>query len=71
MSETTKVKVPDIGDFTDVEIIEIHVNAGDAVAVEDPLITLESDKASMEVPSPVAGVVESMLVAVGDKVSEE
>jgi dihydrolipoamide dehydrogenase len=70
MSETTKVKVPDIGDFTDVEIIEIHVNAGDAVAVEDPLITLESDKASMEVPSPVAGVVESMLVAVGDKVSE-
>lgn len=70
MSETTQVKVPDIGDFTDVEIIEVHVSAGDSVAVEEPLITLESDKASMDVPSPAAGVIESVLVKVGDKVSE-
>ncbi len=70
MSETKDVRVPDIGDFTDVEIIEIHVRAGDKVAAEDPLITLESDKASMDVPSPVAGVVESVQVAVGEKVSE-
>jgi len=70
MSETKEVKVPDIGDFSDVEIIEVHVSVGDTVAVEDPLITLESDKASMEVPSPAAGVVESLLVTVGDKVSE-
>jgi len=70
MSETTQVKVPDIGDFADVEIIEVHVGVGDSVVVEDPLITLESDKASMDVPSPLAGVVDALHVKVGDKVSE-
>jgi dihydrolipoamide dehydrogenase len=70
MSETIQVKVPDIGDFSDVEIIEVHVKPGDRVVAEDPLITLESDKASMEVPSPGTGVIESLLVAVGDRVSE-
>jgi pyruvate dehydrogenase E2 component (dihydrolipoamide acetyltransferase) len=64
------VVVPDIGDFTDVPIIEVHVTAGDAVAVEDPLVTLESDKATMDVPAPVAGKVAEVLVALGDKVSQ-
>ncbi len=70
MSESTVVRVPDIGDFEDVEIIEVHVRPGDSVVAEDPLITLESDKAAMEVPSPAAGVIEEVLVSVGDKVSE-
>jgi dihydrolipoamide dehydrogenase len=65
-----EVKVPDIGDFTDVPVIEILVAPGDTVAPEDPLITLESDKATMDVPSPAAGVVKELSVAVGDKVSE-
>lgn len=65
-----EIVVPDIGDFTDVELIEILVAPGDAVAVDDPLITLESDKASMEIPSPEAGVVKELKVALGDKVSE-
>ena len=52
-----EIRVPDIGEFTDVPIIEIHVAAGDTVAVEDPLLTLESDKATLDVPSPVAGTV--------------
>jgi dihydrolipoamide dehydrogenase len=65
-----EVRVPDIGDFSDVPIIEIHVNAGDTVAVDDPLITLESDKATMDVPSPIAGTVASVPVSVGDSVSE-
>ena len=62
--------MPDIGDFEDVEIIEVHVRPGDSVVAEDPLITLESDKAAMEVPSPASGVIEEVLVSVGDKVSE-
>jgi pyruvate dehydrogenase E2 component (dihydrolipoamide acetyltransferase) len=62
--------VPDIGDFSDVEIIEVHVSPGDEIAVEDPLVTLETDKAAMDVPSVAAGAVEEVLVAVGDKVSE-
>jgi pyruvate dehydrogenase E2 component (dihydrolipoamide acetyltransferase) len=66
----TTVKVPDIGDFKNVPIIEVLVKEGAEVKPEDPLITLESDKASMEVPSPVAGVIEKLLVKVGDKVSE-
>jgi dihydrolipoamide dehydrogenase len=70
MSESTVVRVPDIGDFEDVEIIEVHVRPGDSVVAEDPLITLESDKAAMEVPSPAAGVIEEVLVSVGDTVSE-
>ena len=65
-----EVRVPDIGDFSDVPIIEILVSPGDTVAVEDPLITLESDKATMDVPSPSAGTVGQLRVALGDRVSE-
>ena len=70
MAEVREVTVPDIGDFADVPIIEILVAAGDTVAPEDPLVTLESDKATMDVPAPFAGVVHELRVAVGDKVSE-
>src|SRR3984893_4445299 len=70
MGEIAQVSVPDIGDFTDVPIIEIQVKPGDRVKAEDPLITLESDKASMEVPSPAAGTVTTVAVKLGDKVSE-
>ncbi len=70
MSETIDVKVPDIGDFSDVEIIEVLVSSGDQVAAEDPLITLETDKATMDVPCPQAGTVAEVTVQVGDKVSE-
>jgi dihydrolipoamide dehydrogenase len=65
-----EVRVPDIGDFTDVPVIEVLVGPGDDVAEEDPLVTLESDKATMEVPSPAAGKVATIEVKVGDKVSE-
>jgi dihydrolipoamide dehydrogenase len=65
-----EVRVPDIGDFKDVPVIEVAVKSGDQVKPEDPLITLESDKASMEVPSPAAGTVKNVNVKVGDKVSE-
>ena len=64
------VAVPDIGDFTDVDVIEVHVAAGDAVSVDDPLVTLETDKAAMDVPSTYGGTIESVLVQVGDTVSE-
>ena len=70
MAETKEIKVPDIGDFEGVEIIEIGVSPGDRVEREQALITLESDKATMDVPSPEAGVVESVAVSVGDRVSE-
>ena len=70
MASLIDIKVPDIGDFKDVPIIEVLVKPGDRVKTEDPLITLESDKASMEVPSPVDGVVKELKVKVGDKVSE-
>lgn len=70
MGAVKEIKVPDIGDFTDVEIIEVVVQPGDEVDVEAPLITLESDKASMDVPSPMAGVIKEMVVKVGDRVSE-
>src|ERR1700720_1623330 len=70
MGELTQIRVPDIGDFKDVPIIEIQVKPGERIAAEAPLITLESDKASMEVPSPAAGVVKSLAVKIGDKVSE-
>jgi len=66
----TEVKVPDIGDFDAVPIIEIHVAAGDTISPEDPLITLESDKAAMDVPSPIAGTVKEVKVSVGDDVKE-
>jgi pyruvate dehydrogenase E2 component (dihydrolipoamide acetyltransferase) len=65
-----EIRVPDIGDFKDVEVIEILVKPGDAVAREQSLVSLESDKATMEIPSPEAGVVKSIAVKVGDKVSE-
>jgi dihydrolipoamide dehydrogenase len=68
MSETREIKVPDIGDFDDVDVVEVLVAAGDEVKVDDPLITLESDKASMEVPATVAGTVDEVKVKVGDKV---
>lgn len=70
MSQITEVKVPDIGEFKDVDIIEVHVAPDDTVNIEDPLITLESDKATMDVPAPLAGVVEAVKVKVGGKVSE-
>lgn len=70
MSAIKEVHVPDIGDFSGVDVVEVLVSPGDTVAVEDPLITLESDKASMEVPSPEAGLVKEVKVKSGDKVSE-
>src|SRR3954471_4648415 len=66
----TEVKVPDIGDFKSVEVIEVLVKPGDSVAKEQSLITLESDKATMEIPSPGPGVVQSIKVKVGDKVAQ-
>lgn len=65
-----EVKVPDIGDFDEVEVIEVLVSAGDTIKVDDSLITLESDKASMEIPSTHAGVVKELKIKVGDKVAE-
>jgi pyruvate dehydrogenase E2 component (dihydrolipoyllysine-residue acetyltransferase) len=70
MTAPTEVKVPDIGSFDNVPVIEVHVNPGDKVNAEDPLITLESDKATMDVPAPAAGSVAEVLVKVGDQVSE-
>jgi pyruvate dehydrogenase E2 component (dihydrolipoamide acetyltransferase) len=70
MGALVDIKVPDIGDFTDVEVIEVMVKPGDPVRVDDSLITIESDKASMEVPSTQAGVVKEIRVKIGDKVSE-
>ena len=67
---TIEVKVPDIGDFKDVPVIEIFVKPGDTVKAEDSLVTLESDKATMDVPSPVAGMVKEVKVKLGDKVAE-
>ena len=65
-----EIKVPDIGDFKDVAVIELLVKPGDSVVAEQSLITVESDKASMEIPSSHAGVLVSLKVALGDKVSE-
>lgn len=70
MSEIKKVRIPDIGDFKDVPVIEILVKVGDILKAEDSLITLESDKATIEVPSPYSGTVKEISVKVGDKVSE-
>src|SRR6266508_2237257 len=67
---SNEVKVPDIGDFKNVEVIEVLVKPGDTVAKEQSLVTLESDKATMEIPSPDAGVVKEMKIKVGDKVSK-
>lgn len=71
MAETKQVLVPDIGDFKDVPVIEVLVKPGDTVKMEDPLISLESDKATIEVPSPFDGVIKEVRVKVGDKVSED
>jgi dihydrolipoamide dehydrogenase len=70
MAKLVEVKVPDIGDFKDVEVIEILVRPGDSVAKEQSLISLESEKASMEIPAPEAGVVKALAVKLGDKVSQ-
>ena len=70
MSSITEVKVPDIGDFKEVDVIEILVKPGDSVAKEASLITVESDKATMQIPSPATGVVKELRVKLGDKVSE-
>jgi pyruvate dehydrogenase E2 component (dihydrolipoamide acetyltransferase) len=69
MTAPAEVTVPDLGDFSDVPVIEIHVRPGDAVAAEDPLVTLESDKATMDIPSPTAGTVRELRVSVGDRVA--
>jgi pyruvate dehydrogenase E2 component (dihydrolipoamide acetyltransferase) len=70
MPQTLEVKIPDIGGFEDVPVIDVLVKPGDTVNAEDPLITLESDKATMDVPAPVAGRIQSLKVKLGDKVSE-
>ena len=70
MANLVEVKVPDIGDFKDVPVIEVLVKPGDTVRAEDALITLESDKATLDVPSPAAGIVGDIKLKVGDKVSE-
>src|SRR5712675_2848441 len=67
---TQEVKVPDIGDFKDVPVIQVFVKAGDEVKPEDPLVSLESDKATMDVPSPAAGRVKELKIKVGDRVSQ-
>src|SRR5690242_14517640 len=70
MSNLVEVKVPDIGDFSDVPVIDVFVKAGDTIKVDDAIVTLESDKATMDVPSTVGGVVKEVFVKLGDKVSE-
>jgi pyruvate dehydrogenase E2 component (dihydrolipoamide acetyltransferase) len=70
MGELREVRIPAIGDFKDVKVIEVMVGPGDSIKAEDSLITLESDKATMEIPSPFAGVVKEVRCKVGDKVSE-
>jgi pyruvate dehydrogenase E2 component (dihydrolipoamide acetyltransferase) len=70
MADIKDIKVPDIGDFEGVEVIEILVASGDTINVEDPIVSLESDKAAMEIPSPLAGKVKEVKIKLGDKVSE-
>src|SRR3954471_1392686 len=67
---SVEIEVPDIGDFKDVPVIEVHVQPGAKVEVDDPLVTLESDKATMDVPASQAGTVEEVLIKPGDRVSE-
>ncbi len=69
MANLVEVKVPDIGDFADIPVIEILVKVGDTIKKEDSLVSLESDKATMEVPSSQSGVVKEIKVKIGDKVS--
>ena len=70
MSTPIEIRLPDIGDFTGVPVIEVHVAPGDQVAVDDPILTLESDKATMDIPAPQAGTVRELRVGVGDEVSQ-
>ena len=70
MAERIEICVPDIGDFEDVEVVEILVAKGDAIEFDDPLVSIESDKATMEIPSTAGGVVAEIRVAEGDRVSE-
>src|SRR5210317_1078358 len=70
MSKEVEIRVPDIGDFTDIPVVEVLVKEGQSVAAEQSLVTLESDKAVMEIPAPSAGTVASLNVAEGDLVSE-
>ena len=64
-----EILIPELGDFSDVEVIEVLISEGDEVQAEDPLITLETDKATMEVPSPYSGIVKKLEISVGDRVS--
>ena len=68
---TEKLVVPDIGDFEDVEVIEVLVKEGDQIKANDPVVTIESDKSSVEIPSTVSGKIENIVVKVGDKVSKD
>ena len=70
MAVSKEIKVPNIGEFTDVDVIEVHVSTGDSIALEDPLITLETEKAALDVPAPASGRVDKVAVTVGDTVSE-
>ena len=70
MAESIEIRVPDIGDFEEVEVVELLVAKGDSVEIDDALVSIESDKATMEIPSSSAGTVEEVLVAEGDRVSE-
>ncbi|MGB5601471.1 MAG: biotin/lipoyl-containing protein, partial [Gammaproteobacteria bacterium] len=70
MANVKDILVPDIGDFEGVEVIEIMVSPGDSINLEDPLVSLESDKAAMEIPSPQAGTIKEVKVSIGDKVSQ-
>ncbi|MBT5219131.1 MAG: dihydrolipoamide acetyltransferase, partial [Woeseia sp.] len=69
MANSMELVVPDLGDFDDVEVIEVLVSVGDVVAIEDPLVTLETDKATMDVPASHAGTIGTINVSVGDKVN--
>ena len=70
MSSEKEILLPDIGDFDSVDVIEVAVGPGDQVDIDDTLFTLESDKATMDIPSPVAGTIKEMKVSVGDKVTK-
>mgnify|MGYP003573763664 FL=1 len=70
MSNTVEVTLPDIGDFEQVDIIEVLVAVGDQIEAEDSIVTLESDKATMEIPSPYAGTVQTIEIKKGDKISQ-
>ena len=70
MAELQEITLPDIGDFDEIDVIEILVNVGDTINQEDPLVTLESDKATMEIPSSASGTVKEIKIKVGDKIAE-